>query len=169
MFLMTPVDDRLPAKERILGLTINGADEAYPFSRLVSMKQPLGVYLGGQHVTIIFDAHSQAAGAPLAAKHIPGYTGYWFAWAAFHPKTAIWDALGSEIKQPAGANNRGDLQSGVYGFSGTDSSFGENKLRVVGECMGSITSPTRNKWRASIAPATSRASFASRLRPDARS
>jgi hypothetical protein len=54
----------------------------------------------------------------------------------FHPKTEIWDALGSEIKQPTGANNRDDLQSGVYGlFSGTDSSFGENKLGVVGECI----------------------------------
>jgi hypothetical protein len=47
MFPVTSVDDRLPAKERILGFTINGADEAYPFSGLVSMKQLLKVYLGG--------------------------------------------------------------------------------------------------------------------------
>jgi hypothetical protein len=118
-----------------LGLTINGADEAFPFFRLASAKQPLRVDLGGQHVTVIFDAHSKTAGALVGTKHVPGYTGYWFAWAALHSKTTIWEGLGSEINRPPPRDNRGVRQSGVYGFSGTASSFGENRLDVVGECI----------------------------------
>src|SRR5215472_10199714 len=41
MFPVTPLDGRLPTKERVLGLTVNGSDEALPFSRLTKAKMPL--------------------------------------------------------------------------------------------------------------------------------
>jgi len=146
MFPVSRTDSRLPAKERVLGLSINGADEAFAFSRLTSAKPPLKVDLGGQHVTVIFDAHSQTAGAAIAGKRVPAYTGYWFAWAAFHPNTAIWEVPSSgKANQPAPTSSRGIPQSGVYGFSGTASSFGENKLGVVGECIWIYDGPSHKQ------------------------
>jgi hypothetical protein len=136
MFPVSPSDDRLPAKERVLGLTVNGADEAFPFSRLTAAKLPLKLRLGAQHVTVIFDAPSQTAGAVVDGKHVPAYTGYWFAWAAFHPTSAIWQGSYSEKEgQPLHTGNGDAAASGVYGFSGTTTSFGENKMGVVGECI----------------------------------
>ncbi|MGH7781559.1 MAG: DUF3179 domain-containing protein [Candidatus Binataceae bacterium] len=144
MFPVSPTDERLPAKERVLGLTINGADEAFPLSRLAGAKPLLKVDLGGRHVTVIFDAPTQTAGAVLAGRHIPAYTGYWFAWAAFHPKTAIWkEPGGDKANEPKPTGNRGGPQSGVYGFSGT-----ADKRGVVGECIW-IYDPLNQKQVAS--------------------
>ena len=136
MFPVTPLDDRLPAKERVLGLTINQADEAFPFSGLAKAKTPLDVNLGGTRVTVIFDQQSQAAGAMVAGRNMPGYTGYWFAWAAFHPKTGIWEQTGRQATIPASTGNRDSPPSGLYGYSGAVSgAFGEDKMGVVGECI----------------------------------
>ena len=132
MFPVSPADARLPPKERVLGLTINGADEAFPFSRLASAKLPLKVELAGQQVTVIFDAPTGTARAFLDGRQIPAYTGYWFAWAALHPKTAIWND--TSVNHPIPAAGSADAQ-GVYGFSGTTSQFGEDKRGVIGECI----------------------------------
>jgi hypothetical protein len=126
MFPVTPLDSRLPAKERILGLTVNGIDEAFSFSRLARAKTPPNVDLGDQHVTVIFDEVTQTAGAVVAGKHIAAYTGYWFAWAALHPETVVWGDA------PYGS---GGVQSGVYGFSGVSSPFGEDRRGALGECI----------------------------------
>jgi hypothetical protein len=96
LFPVSQPDDRLPAKERVLGLTINGMDEAFPFSSLAAARQPLKLRLGGEHVAVIFDAQSRTAGAVTRRQHVPAYTGYWFGWAAFHPKTAIWNGSRSQ-------------------------------------------------------------------------
>ncbi len=82
-------------------------------------------------VTKISHPRLNGIDAVVAGKHIPGYTGYWFAWAALHPKTAIWESALGDWPSPAGGNKR----SGVYGFSGAGSQFGENRLGVVGECI----------------------------------
>jgi hypothetical protein len=40
----------------------------------------------------------------VSGKRVPIYNGYWFAWAAFHPKTAIWSAAATTTKAaPAAA------------------------------------------------------------------
>ncbi len=136
MFPVSPTDDRLPAKERVLGLTINGVDEVFPFSRLAAARMPLQVAIGGEPVTVIFDARSLTAGAVVRGKHVPAYTGYWFGWAAFHPDAAIWNETGIEkSRRPPPAEKRGTATSDIYGSSGTASPFGKNKMGVVGECL----------------------------------
>ena len=50
---------------------------------------PLRVQLGGADLTIAYDADSGAVTASVSGERVPVYNGYWFAWAAFHPKTAI--------------------------------------------------------------------------------
>jgi len=37
----------------------------------------------------------------VAGERVPVYNGYWFAWAAFHPKTAIWSAATTTTKDTA--------------------------------------------------------------------
>ena len=136
MFPVTPLDSRLPAKERVLGLIINGMAEAFPFSRLAKAKTPANVDLGGQQVTLIFDEPTQTAGALAAGKHIAAYTGYWFAWAALYPQTAVWN------DSPALS---GSVQSGIYGFSGVISVFGEDRRGALGECIWIYDAANRNE------------------------
>jgi hypothetical protein len=68
MFPVTPLDSRLPAKERVLGLVVNGMAEAFPFSRLAQAKMPLNVDLDGRTLTVIFDHATQTAGAVAARR-----------------------------------------------------------------------------------------------------
>jgi hypothetical protein len=87
---VTHLDERLSAHELVLGVSAGGQDEAFPLSKLGEAAMPLRVQLGGADLTITYDANSGAAAASAAGKRIATYNGYWFAWAAFHPKTAIW-------------------------------------------------------------------------------
>jgi Protein of unknown function (DUF3179) len=87
---VSTLDNRIAPKERVLGLSINGADEAFPFTSLGGAKPPVSTKVGGTPVTIVYDAASKTAGAVIEGKHIAAYTGFWFAWATFHPNTTIW-------------------------------------------------------------------------------
>ncbi len=87
---VTHLDERLSAHEMVLGVSAGGGDQAFPLSRLSQAALPLRVQLGGADLTITYDADSGAATASVAGERVPIYNGYWFAWAAFHPKTTIW-------------------------------------------------------------------------------
>jgi hypothetical protein len=166
MFPVLPTDDRLPAKERVLGLTINGVDEAFPFSRLAAASTPLKLGLGGEHVIVIFDAASRTVGAVARGKRVPMYTGYWFGWAVFHPKTAIWKETGTEKgREPPRVDRSGAAISGIYGFSGTASSFGENKMGVVGECIWIYDVITRRQLANGDCSAENPGKFRVQLKP----
>jgi len=89
---VTHLDERLSAHELVLGLSAGGQDEAFPLSKLSETAMPLRVQLGGTVLTISYDADSGAATASVSGQRVPAYNGYWFAWAAFHPKTTIWSA-----------------------------------------------------------------------------
>ncbi len=89
---VAPLDERLSAHELVLGLSVGGQDEAFPLSKLSEAAMPLRVQLGGADLTIAYDMDSGSATASVSGERIPVYNGYWFAWAAFHPKTAIWSA-----------------------------------------------------------------------------
>jgi len=100
---VTHLDERLSAHELILGVSAGGRDEAFPLSKLDAAALPLRVQLGGADVTITYDADSGAAAASVSGERVPVYNGYWFAWAAFHPKTTIWSAAATAAKT---TNNR---------------------------------------------------------------
>ena len=105
---VSTLDNRMPPKERVLGLSINGDDEAFPFSSLADAKPPVSTTVGGKPVMIVYDSASKTAGAVIAGKHIAAYTGFWFAWATFHPKTTIW----SSTPDAAPANAKSATASG---------------------------------------------------------
>ena len=92
MFPMERIDGRLPLKEKVLGLRIGDKVKAYPLSSLARVNQ-VHDQLGGKRVRIEYDAESQHASAidRDSNEPLPGIVVYWFAWAAFHPDTAIWE------------------------------------------------------------------------------
>jgi len=89
-FPVSAVDNRLPTKERVLGIEVGGLDEAFPESRLATAKPPVIAQVGAKKVEIFFDAASGTMGAVIDGKHVPAFEGYWFAWAAFHPQSLVW-------------------------------------------------------------------------------
>jgi len=95
---VTHLDERLSAHEIVLGVSAGGEDEAFPLSRLGYAAMPVRIRLGDVDLTISYDAVSGAATASVSGERIPIYNGYWFAWAAFHPKTAIWSAAPAAVK-----------------------------------------------------------------------
>lgn len=95
---VTRLDERLSAHESVLGVSAGGEDEAFPLSKLSEAASPLRVQLGGADVTVTYNTDSGAAAASVSGKRVPVYNGYWFAWAAFHPKTTIWSAAATTAK-----------------------------------------------------------------------
>ena len=71
-----------------MGLLVEGEAKAYPVD--ACPKKPFPDEVGGKKVTIHCDAKARTAHAVDAAgKELPTTMAYWFAWAAFHPKTNI--------------------------------------------------------------------------------
>ena len=93
MFDVQHRDERLPLKEWVLGLRVGNQAKAYPFSALDRLADREGLLrdsVGGQAVQIRFDrTHRSAEALDAAGQPLPGVMAYWFAWVAFHPKTAV--------------------------------------------------------------------------------
>ena len=81
------------AKERVLGLSINGVDKAYPYSELASSSAGFEDVIGGQTVRIIWsEAGHSAYALDGEGRQLPSVSAYWFAWFGFHPQTQIYRA-----------------------------------------------------------------------------
>ncbi len=81
-----------PAKERVLGIEVNGKYKAYPFSELQKKESPFTDTINGQELLLHYDAGNRAAWATTGAGAIyPATTLYWFAWYAFHPTTEVFN------------------------------------------------------------------------------
>lgn len=91
-------------KERVLGVAVGGQFKAYPFVELDQAARAtpagqgdfeLGDTLAGQAIVIRFNASAGRATAHDAhGTQVPAVVGFWFAWYAFHPDTAIYRAGG---------------------------------------------------------------------------
>lgn len=95
--LMFPVrnrDDRLPPKERVLGVWSGSTARAYPLrhfrdtatrEQMVTLEQNLGQ----DRLTLTFDADSRTLRVSQASDGVRWMYSFWFAWAAFHPNSSI--------------------------------------------------------------------------------
>lgn len=94
LFNVSHRDDRLDLKEWVIGLEVDGLAKAYPFSRLARRAGATGVVddaIGPRSVRIRYDpVHRTAEAFDADGRSLPGLVSYWFAWAAFHPKTEVW-------------------------------------------------------------------------------
>jgi len=90
-FPVSHEDDRLERKAWVLGVTVNGVSKAYPVEALEDAKPPFSDHVGGEELTIHFDSRNRSAWAEQEGRVIPTLQAYWFAWAAFHPETALYE------------------------------------------------------------------------------
>ena len=83
----------LGAKERVLGLSVNGVDKAYPYTELAQSTAEFEDRVGGQKVRLVWSEASQSAYVlDSEGRQLPSVTAYWFAWFGFHPQTLIYRA-----------------------------------------------------------------------------
>ena len=93
MFPVAHRDDRLSTKTWVLGVLIDGQAKAYAWDDLAHRTQPLTDHIGGHTVQVHVDAASRSAWITTPDGHeVPTVTAYWFAWAAFHPETAVYQS-----------------------------------------------------------------------------
>ncbi len=93
MFDVQHRDDRLPPKQWVLGVEVNGTHKAYPFgvlARAVDASGELRDTVAGQPLRIRYDrAHGTAEVFDAQGRAWPGTMAFWFAWVAFHPRTEV--------------------------------------------------------------------------------
>ena len=91
MFPVGNVRKDFAAKERILGVVIDGKAKAYPISILSQKSGVLLDQIGDSTVTIHISEEKEIT-ALLDAndKPLPHIFSYWFAWQAFHPDTSVY-------------------------------------------------------------------------------
>ncbi len=83
----------LATKERVLGLSINGVDKAYPYSELAQSAAEFEDVVGGKKVRLVWSEAAQSVYAlDMKGQQLPSVTAYWFAWFSFHPQTLIYRA-----------------------------------------------------------------------------
>lgn len=90
-------DRRFHPKAQVLGVEVDGKFKAYPFEELdeelAGESGRLTDTLAGQGVTVHWDADAESAVAfDAEGRELPGVIGFWFAWAAFHPDTEVFEA-----------------------------------------------------------------------------
>jgi hypothetical protein len=92
MFSVSNTDKRLKNKEWVLGVIVDGAARAYPFDELKNEAAPILDQIGDVAVSVHFDDHNQTAIAvDQDGEVLQSIQLYWFAWAAFHPDTSVWN------------------------------------------------------------------------------
>jgi hypothetical protein len=98
--LMFPVrlDRRYHPKMPTVGLRVLGGEaRGYPAAELAKAGGAVEEVFAGHSVRIAYDADRQVfdVGAP---EEIEVIEGFWFAWAAFHPDTSVFQAAGAEVR-----------------------------------------------------------------------
>ncbi|MBW1885535.1 MAG: DUF3179 domain-containing protein [Deltaproteobacteria bacterium] len=95
-----PVDPRYHPKMPTLGLRIPGeGSRAYPASELAKSGGSVAERFVGRSVRVSYDSDQQLFSVD-APSEVEVVEGFWFAWAAFHPKTSVYTA--AEVSAPRG-------------------------------------------------------------------
>lgn len=101
-FPVGSVDDRLPPKARVVGVAIEGAVVAFPIDLLQRRRHV--VYSVGARV-LRAESNLPGDGITVATadgrERVHSIEAFWFAWAAFHPNTALVPPLSAGAASPA--------------------------------------------------------------------
>jgi len=90
-FPVSHEDGRLDRKAWVVGIVINREAKAYPFLRLEKTVHSVKDVVGGRAITVHYDSVNRSAVVKDSAGAVlPSVQAYWFAWAAFHPETALY-------------------------------------------------------------------------------
>ena len=93
MFPAGEPDRRLGPKSWVIGIELNGETKAYPFYELEKLSGAATDVVGSENITIHYDHVSRTARIrDQQGDDLPSVVAYWFAWAAFHPETKLYQA-----------------------------------------------------------------------------
>lgn len=93
MFPVSHRDRRYHPKEQVIGIEVDRQFKAYPFVELARTSGMIHDTVNGRRIKVLFDAENASAVVfDDAGKELPGVTGFWFAWIAFHPDTEVFQA-----------------------------------------------------------------------------
>ena len=85
-------------KERVLGVQIGTQTKAYPFVELSKTSGVINDTWADTTLTIRFDrANGRATAHSSYGAQWPAVVGYWFAWYAFHPDTAVFRVVTQRV------------------------------------------------------------------------
>lgn len=90
MFPATPADQRLPNKERVLGVWVGETYRAYPESRFPPGQNEVSEKIGDKRLTIALDRNSRTMRVVSADEGVSWLYSFWFAWYAMHPDTTVY-------------------------------------------------------------------------------
>lgn len=89
LFPLEHTSDKLFAKDRIIGIELNGKFKAYKFD-LLKQSGEIKDTLNGQNVTLKVLDNGRISATDSSGKKINFINTFWFAWAAFHPDTKVY-------------------------------------------------------------------------------
>lgn len=92
MFPVKEESDKLPSKEIVIGIDVDGTTKAYPFSKLKKEEGSLTDTLNGKTFTIHFNKETQSAWIDSSDwdNGVKATVLFWFAWYAFNPSTFVY-------------------------------------------------------------------------------
>ena len=90
-FPVRPISNRLPKKERLLGLLVGTTARAYPESAFGEHRTKVEDQLDGKNVTIEFNPTEKTFRVAAADEGVTWMYSFWFAWYAFHPETSVYE------------------------------------------------------------------------------
>ncbi|HSH42193.1 MAG TPA: DUF3179 domain-containing (seleno)protein [Arenicellales bacterium] len=86
-------DNRYHPKELVIGLEIESQAKAYPFAELSKHTTPFTDEVAGRRLTVHYDSSNRTGRVvDESGDEVPTVIGFWFAWAAFHPDTAVFES-----------------------------------------------------------------------------
>ncbi len=89
MFPARPASDRLPAKERVLGVWTDTAARAYPASAFGRERRRIEDQIDGKKVVIEYNPEARSLRVAEADNGVQWMYSLWFAWYAFRPETEV--------------------------------------------------------------------------------
>lgn len=92
-FTVANEDRRYARKALVLGIEIDGAFKAYPFEELDKGPHQFSDSFGARRFEVVYDKENDTARIiDDAGVEVPTLIAFWFAWYAFHPDTAVYEA-----------------------------------------------------------------------------
>lgn len=99
MFPVTPVNNQLPNKERVLGAWAGNQFRAYPESRFSAEKPQITDRIGGKQITVEYDSQAGSLRIAQADEGVAWLYSFWFAWYALHPDTSVFGEVSAQEEQ----------------------------------------------------------------------
>ena len=90
MFPVTPIDDRLTEKRKVLGVRVGEKSRAYAYTE-GGTPEKRSEALGGFEFDLVVDPRSGAPRVENPPEELTVVYSYWFAWSAFYPETELVD------------------------------------------------------------------------------